>query len=334
VFGDNITIIAVAFMAALSMGGIAYVILYPLLSGEAKANKRMAKVSTGSKGGEKRALARLESEGKDQRRKQMQKTLKEMEENQKRKKKKVSLAMQLAHAGLKMTPATFWIFSVVCGLVIGFLVLLSGSSWQLSLGAAFAGTLGLPRWVVKHLKKRRINKFLDEFANAIDVVVRGIKAGLPVNDTLKVISQESPDPVGPEFKEIVDGQKLGVPLDQGLERMYERMPLPEVNFLAIVVAIQQRSGGNLAEALGNLSKVLRERKKMQSKVKAVSQEAKSSAAIIGALPPSIMGLVYMVNPDYISLLWTTQVGQFMLLGSAFWMFMGVMVMRKMINFDF
>ncbi|MGI9419930.1 MAG: type II secretion system F family protein [Geminicoccaceae bacterium] len=321
-------------MAALSMGGIAYVILYPFMSGEAKANKRMAKVSTGAKGRDGRAAARLESEGKDQRRKQMQKTLKEMEENQKRKKKKVTLAMSLAHAGLQISVGMFWIMSVVCGMLVGFMVLLSGSSWQLSLGAAFAACLGLPRWILKHLKKRRIAKFLDEFANAIDVIVRGIKAGLPVNDTLKVISQESPDPVGPEFKEIVEGQKLGVPLDQGLERMYERMPLAEVNFLAIVVSIQSRTGGNLAEALGNLSKVLRERKKMQSKVRAVSQEAKSSAAIIGALPPSIMGLVYLVNPEYISLLWTTQAGQFMLLGSAIWMGMGVLVMRKMINFDF
>ena len=255
-FGDNITVIAVAFMAALSIGGIAYVLLYPLLSGEAKANKRMARVSSGAKGRDTRTAARLESEGKDQRRKQMQKTLKEMEENQKRKKKRVSLAMQLAHAGLQITPTAFWVFSIVCGIVLGILVLISGSSWQLSLGAAFVGTIGLPRWFIKRQKKRRIAKFLDEFANAIDVIVRGIKAGLPVNDTLKVISQESPDPVGPEFKEIVEGQKLGVPLDQGLERMYERMPLAEVNFLSIVVSIQQRSGGNLAEALANLSKVL------------------------------------------------------------------------------
>ena len=333
-FGDNITVIAVAFMAALSIGGIAYVLLYPLLSGEAKANKRMARVSTGAKGRDTRTAARLESDGKDQRRKQMQKTLKEMEENQKRKKKRVSLAMQLAHAGLQMTPTAFWIASVATGVAVGLLVLVSGSSWQLSLGAAFVGVFGLPRWFIKRQKKRRIAKFLDEFANAIDVIIRGIKAGLPVNDTLKVISQESPDPVGPEFKEIVEGQKLGVPLDQGLERMFERMPLAEVNFLSIVVSIQQRSGGNLAEALTNLSKVLRDRKKMNAKVKAVSQEAKSSASIIGCLPPAIMGMVYLLNPEYISLLWTNTLGQFMLLGSIIWMGLGVLVMRKMINFDF
>jgi len=334
VFGDNITVIAVAFMAALSIGGIAYVLLYPLMSGEAKANKRMARVSSGAKGRETRAAARLESEGKDQRRKQMQKTLKEMEENQKRKQKRVTLSMQLAHAGLSMTPTMFWISSCIFGAVVGVVLLVAGSSWQVCLGAAFAGTLGVPRWILKRMKRRRIAKFLDEFANAIDVIVRGIKAGLPVNDTLKVISQESPDPVGPEFKEIVEGQKLGVPLDQGLERMYERMPLSEVNFLAIVVSIQQRSGGNLAEALANLSKVLRERKKMQAKIRAVSQEAKSSAAIIGCLPPAIMGLIYLTTPDYISLLWTNQIGQFMLLGSAIWMGIGILVMRKMINFDF
>ena len=184
------------------------------------------------------------------------------------------------------------------------------------------------------LKKKRQKKFLDEFANAIDVIVRGIKAGLPVNDTLKVIAVESPDPVGPEFQAVIDGQKLGVPLDQGLERMYERIPLAEVNFMSIVVGIQQRTGGNLGEALSNLSKVLRDRKKMQGKIQSMSQEAKSSAAIIGALPPSIMILVFMTSPNYISLLWTTDLGQMMLAGSALWMFAGVMVMRKMINFDF
>ncbi len=330
-FNDSLIMIAVVFMAALSIGGVGYVLVYPLLSGEAKANKRMQKLSSGKKG---RSAQALESDGKDQRRKQVQQTLKDLEEKQKKKKQRVTLRVAITQAGLGISVKMFWMCSVLCGFFAGFLVLLSGMSWQISAGAAFAATIGLPRWVLKFLRKRREAKFLDELANAIDVIVRGIKAGLPVNDTLRVIAQESPDPVGPEFREVVEGQKLGVPLDQGLERMFERVPLAEVNFLAIVVAIQQKTGGNLGEALSNLSKVLRDRKKMQGKIRAMSQEAKSSAAIIGALPPAIMILVYLSNPSYIELLWLTNLGQIMLAGSATWMLMGVLVMRKMINFDF
>ncbi len=321
-------------MAALSVGGIAYVLIYPLLSCEAKANKRMSRVAGGQGGRASRAAANLEAQGRDQRRKQMHKTLVEMEQNQKKKKKRVSMAMSLTQAGLGISVRVFWVLSFVCGAFAGGLILLTGFQWQIAAAAAFAAALGIPRWVVNFLKKKRQKKFLDEFANAIDVIVRGIKAGLPVNDTLKVIAIESPDPVGPEFQAVIDGQKLGVPLDQGLERMYERIPLAEVNFMSIVVGIQQRTGGNLGEALSNLSKVLRDRKKMQGKIQSMSQEAKSSAAIIGALPPSIMILVFMTSPNYISLLWTTELGQMMLAGSALWMFTGIMVMRKMINFDF
>jgi tight adherence protein B len=149
---------------------------------------------------------------------------------------------------------------------------------------------------------------------------------------MKVISQETGPPVGPEFTEVVEGQRVGIPIDQGFERMYERMPLAEVNFLAIVMAIQTKTGGNLSEALGNLSKVLRERKKMKNKIRAVSQEAKSSAAIIGSLPFFIMGILSLLNPDYLTPLFTTKMGNIMLFGCALWMSIGVLVMRKMINF--
>ncbi len=331
-FSDDLILIAVAFMAALSIGGVAYVLLYPLLSGEAKANKRMAKVSTKQRG--VRGQKGNDAENRDQRRLKVQQTLKDLEEKQKKKKQRVPLRITLTQAGLGISVKVFWILSILCGILVGLVMLITGSSPLIAAAGAFVSAVGFPRWVLRFLKKRRQNKFLDSFANAIDVIVRGIKSGLPVNDTLKVIATESPDPVGPEFQEIVDGQKLGIALDQGLERMFERMPLAEVNFLAIVVAIQQKTGGNLAEALTNLSIVLRDRKKMQGKITAMSQEAKSSAAIIGALPPSIMILVYLVNPDYIALLWQTDLGQMLLVGSATWMAMGVLVMRKMINFDF
>ena len=189
-----------------------------------------------------------------------------------------------------------------------------------------------PRWFVVFKRNRRQALFLSEFANAIDVIVRGLKAGLPVNDALKVIATETVPPVGPEFAEVVEGQRVGITIEQGIERMFERVPLAEVNFLAIVIGIQAKSGGNLAEALANLATVLRDRKKMKAKIRSVSQEAKSSAAIIGSLPPLIMISLYLLRPDYISLLWTEELGKTMLVGCAIWMTIGVLIMRKMINF--
>ena len=161
-----------------------------------------------------------------------------------------------------------------------------------------------------------------------------MKSGLPINDCLRIISNEAAEPVRTEFRDLVEGQKVGVSLEQGLAKIFERMPLAEVNFFQIVLGIQKKSGGNLAEALGNLSKVLRERKNMRAKIQSVSQEAKSSAAIIGALPPGVMGLLYVVSPDYLMPLFTTSTGHMIIVGGLTWMMIGVLIMRKMINFNF
>ena len=208
-----------------------------------------------------------------------------------------------------------------------------GVPWFVYLGTGFVGVLGLPRWFLGFLRNRRQNVFLNDFADAIDVMVRGLKAGLPVSEAMKIIASESGPPVGPEFMEVVEGQRVGISIDQGIERMVDRMPLSEVNFLAIVMTIQSKTGGNLSEALSNLSRVLRDRKKMKQKIRAVSQEAKSSAAIIGSLPFVIMGALTVLNPNYLSPLFNTQMGNMLLVGSATWMMIGVLVMRKMINFE-
>jgi tight adherence protein B len=180
---------------------------------------------------------------------------------------------------------------------------------------------------------RRLKKFGNEFPNAIDVIVRGIRAGLPLNDCLRIIATEAAEPVRTEFRLIVEGQALGLTLTDAATRLYERMPCAESNFFGIVLAIQQKTGGNLSETLGNLSKVIRERRKMRDKIEAVSMEAKASAWIIGSLPVVVTLLVYLTTPKYIELLWLTQAGQFALAASAVWMTIGVLVMRKMINFD-
>jgi tight adherence protein B len=325
-------ILGLGALATLSIGGLFAAIFYPQISGKSKVNKRVASVSGGVR--QKRNGRNSALDAAQQRRKQVQDSLKEFEENQKAKKKLIRLHTRISMAGLSISVRGFYIFSVVFGLITGVVVLIMTANPLAGLGAVFVAALGLPRWVLGFLTRRRQASFINEFANAIDVIVRGIKAGLPVNDCLKVIAAESPDPVGPEFNELVEGQKLGIPLDQGLERMYEHMPLPEVNFLAIVIAIQTQTGGNLAEALANLAVVLRDRKKMHAKIRSMSQEAKSSAAIIGSLPIIVMGLVYMSTPDYIMTLFTEPMGHIMLGISAFWMICGILVMRKMINFDF
>jgi tight adherence protein B len=212
--------------------------------------------------------------------------------------------------------------------------MLAGGGLLGAAGLAFAAGFGLPRWALSFLKKRREAAFLKALPDAVDVIVRGIKAGLPLFESIKVVAADAPEPLRSEFLAIIETQAIGMPLGDACARLYERMPVPEANFFGIVVAIQQKSGGNLSEALGNLSKVLRDRKKMAEKIQAMSMEAKASAAIIGALPPIVMILVYLTTPEYIALLWTHPTGQLMLVGCVIWMSTGIFVMKKMINFDF
>jgi tight adherence protein B len=203
-----------------------------------------------------------------------------------------------------------------------------------ALGFGFAASCGLPLWLLKFLKKRREAKFLAMFPDAVDIVVRGVKAGLPLLESLRIITSDAAEPVKSEFRTIVETQAIGIPLGEACGKLYEHVPVAEANFFAIVIGIQQKAGGNLSEALGNLSRVLRDRKKMKAKIQAMSMEAKASAAIIAALPIAVMTLVYITSPQYIELLWTHPTGRVMLGASAAWMSMGVLVMRKMINFDF
>ena len=329
-FEGNIAIILMAVLGAVTLGGLAYVFLDPILSGERKSDKRRQTVADAAG----RKIRVTGQDGQSQRRGKIQNTLKELEEQQKAKKQRVNLRTRIEQAGLEISPRTFWMFAAITGLLLGALVFITGAPPIVALGAMGAGALGFPRWVLNFLRKRRQAKFLNEFANSIDVIVRGVKSGLPINDCMQMIATEAGEPVRGEFKFLVESQRLGVPIDAGMARMFERMPLAEVNFLAIVLAIQIQSGGNLAEALGNLSKVLRDRKKMKGKIKAMSQEAKSSASIIGSLPILVMGIVYLSTPEYIALLWTTSLGQVMMVGSAFWMTCGILVMKKMISFDF
>lgn len=321
--------LSVAFLAALAVGGIAYVLIMPFLSGERRTDKRIANVSQGPA----RAARRSVAETASTRKKQVQETLKELEARQKSKKKQ-TMQSRLLQAGLNVPPRSFYIASLLCGVLVGGAVYVTGSSSLVSGLAALSGGVGFPRWLLSYLAKRRQKQFLIEFANSIDVIVRGVKSGLPLNDCLRIISEEAAEPVKSEFVDVVEQQSIGVPIGKALDRMFERMPVQELNFFAIVITIQQQTGGNLAEALDNLASVLRGRQRLAGKVAAFSAEAKASAAIIGSLPPCVMGALTMMSPSYVSLLWTEELGKMMLLASGFWMLCGVLIMRKMINFDY
>ncbi len=319
--------IALFFLASVAVGGVIWVFVYPILSGERKAEQRIASVAKAD------TVTRTARGNQKPRRDVIENTLKEFEERHK-KNKRVPLAVRIAQAGLSWSKQQFFIISACIGGAMFMAGLFVGAGLLTAIGLGFAGAFGLPRWLLKFLKNRRESKFLNAFPDAVDIIVRGVKAGLPLLDCMKMITVEAPEPLRSEFRTIVETQAIGIPLGEACAKLYEHMPVPEANFFGIVVAIQQKAGGNLSEALGNLSRVLRDRKKMKAKIQAMSQEAKASAAIIGALPIAVMTLVYITSPVYITLLFTEPMGHLMLAGSAFWMSLGVLVMKKMINFDF
>jgi tight adherence protein B len=324
--------IGLFFLVAVATGGVAWVFLYPLISGERKVEKRKQSVAQATPaartGGARAAQAAHKS-----RREQVEGTLRELEERR-AKAKSLPLSMRLSQAGLNWSKKRFFLTAAGLG-VAAFLFGLAFHAGLLpSLALAFAGAFGVPLWMLRFLKRRREAKFLNALPDAVDVIVRGIKSGLPLLDSMKVIVADAPEPLRSEFRAIIDTQAIGLPLGEACGKLYERIPVAEANFFGIVVSIQQKSGGNLSEALGNLSNVLRDRKKMQAKIQAMSMEAKASAGIIGSLPPIVMALMYFTSSDYIELLWTDPMGRMFLAGCGAWMTIGVLVMRKMINFDF
>ncbi|MFY0638635.1 type II secretion system F family protein [Maricaulis maris] len=317
---------AAAFMA---VGGVGWVVAGA--AGDVQSKKRMNRAVHGGLQRGRRQTSALDQAA--QRKRQVQESLKDLEQRQRdRRKKSLSIKARIQQAGMSFTPAVFWMISAglaVAGLLIA---LITGQNLIVTGGITVIAGLGMPRWWLGLARGRRQKKFSGEFANALDVITRGVKSGLPLNECLKILAKESPEPVRTEFEKLVEGIAVGVSLPDGLDRMCERMPLPELNFFRTVLIIQQKTGGNLAETLGNLSIVLRSRKMMREKIGALSSEAKSSAAIIGSLPPGVLGIVYATTPSYMGQMFVHPTGQLMLLGGVTWMFIGIMVMRGMINF--
>lgn len=327
------------------MDGILMYVLVGVLTMFAVGGAGFAFVGVGNDKGRKRvsAVSRTTAKGtslkggddtNQQRRKNVQKMLNELEAKQAEKKKRPSLRRRIEMAGLRISGRTYWIISVIIGLAAGAGVFIYGQNLLFVGCAALAGGLGLPRWTLNFLKARREKAFSREFANAVDLIVRSVKSGIPVNEALKVVSTEVPYPVGGEFHLLIENLKVGLTLEQSLNRMFERMPTAEVNFFAIVMIIQQKSGGNLSEALTNLANVLRDRKRLAGKIKAMSSEAKAGALIIGSLPPGVLMMVWITTPEYIGLLFSTDIGNLMLVACAIWMSIGVLVMKKMVSFKY
>lgn len=305
-------------------------------AGRGKQSKRMKAISDGARGG--RTV-----DANAARRKQMDaatKALRDREEaNRKKRTVGRSLEDKIRQAGLNITVPMFYIASLVAGAAtFAGLFLGAGLNKDVMLlaacGISFAAAFGVPRWFLGMKISGRQKKFVSQFADAIDVIVRGVKSGLPLHECLKMIAKESPQPLAAEFQAVCDAIAMGVDMPQALDRMYQRTPIQEVNFFNIVLNIQQKAGGNLSEALGNLSNVLRSRKLLREKIKALSSEAKASAMIIGSLPVIVMLLVYLTTPAYIMSLFTTDLGHLILLIASGLMGAGIYIMRSMINFNF
>ncbi|HEX2134499.1 MAG TPA: type II secretion system F family protein [Microvirga sp.] len=325
--------VLVFLLAACSVGGLLLAVFYPRVAGASPLDRRLEQIAASA------ASAASEGRADESRRKRsVEDTLREAEERQKakaRRSAKPSLAVRIAQADLAWSKNTYVLVCLAAG-VGSFLAVLSvtGLGTLPALAFGLSGGILLPHAFVNFRRNRRFNRFTAEFPNALDIIVRGIKSGLPLVDCLKIVAAEAQEPVKSEFKALVEDQTLGVPLDEAVQRLPERVPIADANFFAIVIAIQSRTGGSLSEALGNLSKVLRERKKMKAKIKAMSAEAKASGGIIGTLPVVVASLVYLTRPDYIGLLFTELTGNLVLAACGVWMLIGTVVMRKMINFDF
>ena len=315
--------LVVAGSLAVGLGGLAFV----LFAKESRADKRRAAVARNGV----KALNATELVDRSARKRQIAEGLRDLE---RKGRQRVSLTIRIEQAGLAISDREFVMGSAFLGLFLAACAYFESKSPLLTVLIGVIGAVGLPQLLLARLRVRRINKFIGNFPTAIDIIVRGIKAGLPLGDTIRIAASESPEPVKSEFRKVVESLSLGLTLPEAAERMAQRVPIAETNFFSIVIAIQGKAGGNLSEAVGNLSRVLRERKKMKGKISAMSMEAKASAAIIGAVPFLVVGALYFSSPNYVSLLWTTGHGRMISEIAICWMGIGVAMMKKMIAFDF
>ena len=243
------------------------------------------------------------------------------------------LRKRLEMTGRDITLSKYLMVSV--GLAIFVMVALMMRGMPILLGmflGLFVG-IGLPHFVVGKMIKRRVNKFTANFPDAIELMVRGLRSGLPITETLGIVAGEIPGPVGIEFRAVADKMKIGRTMEAALQETADRLGTAEFQFFVITLAIQRETGGNLAETLSNLADVLRKRAQMKLKIRAMSSESKASAYIVGSLPFIVFGLVYMMNPDYMGGFFVDQRLMVAGLGGLVWMSIGAFIMAKMVSFE-
>jgi tight adherence protein B len=319
----------IAILAIVCVGAAGFA-LVPSMLGSGRADKRI-KALQGDIQANRRELTATRT--RETRRKDIQQTLRAQTETLQKRKKRVPLQDQLYQAGMKLKRGAFIRNSIIVGIV------LFAGTWVLQVDLIYCAVFGLaggyllPRMYLGHRRKKYQNAFLDELPNAVEAIVRGVKSGLPLNDSMRLVAKEAKEPIKSDFQRVLDQQSLGKSMMEAVSTLYDRVPLPEVNFFVVVITVQQQAGGNLSEALGNLAKVLRNRKKMKQKIKAMSSEAKASAGIIGSLPFIVALLVTLTTPSYMMPLFTTDIGLIMLGIAAILMSMGVFIMVKMVQFD-
>jgi len=319
-----------ALLAFISIGALGFAFV-PALLGNGRADKRRKALQGNYQ--ENRVTLGAER-SKEDRRKSVQEALKQQTDALKKRKKNVALQARIYQAGMKTKRSVFIRNAVILGIIVFVVCFVVGVPPLFALVFGAAGAYVLPMWFLKFRRKRFQNKFLDELPNAVDAIVRGIKSGMPLNDSIRLVAREIKEPVRSEFGRIIEQQSVGKSMMEAVQVLYERVPLPEVNFFVVVITVQQQAGGNLSEALGNLGRVLRNRKKMKSKIQAMSSEAKASAMIIGALPFIVGTLVSLASPGYLGPLFSTTLGHVWLGVGALMMFTGGFIMNRMIQFDF
>ena len=243
------------------------------------------------------------------------------------------LEKRLAMTGKSWTLGQYGLATLGLAVAVALLLFLKGAPLLLSIVFGLFVGLGLPHFVVGFLIKRRVGKFTATFPDAIDLLVRGLRSGLPITETIGVVGFEMPGPVGEEFRAISDKMKIGRTLDAALQETADRLGTPEFRFFTITIQIQRETGGNLAETLNNLSDVLRKRAQMKLKIKAMSSEAKASAIIVGALPFIVFGLIWSINNEYMMHFFTDQRLIVTGGGGLIWMALGAFIMAKMVNFE-
>jgi tight adherence protein B len=243
------------------------------------------------------------------------------------------LRKRLDQTGRQITLGKYAIVSIGIGLATAALLMMKGLPWYLALVLGLFVALGVPHFVIGKMIKRRIKKFNSNFPDAIELMVRGLRSGLPITETLGIVATEMSGPVGIEFRSVSDKMKIGRTMEAALQETADRLGTAEFQFFVITLAIQRETGGNLAETLSNLADVLRKRAQMVLKIRAMSSESKASAMIVGSLPFIVFTLVYMINPQYMGKFFIDQRLIVAGLGGMCWMSIGVFIMAKMVNFE-